>query len=435
MLKASKLEEAFRLLATAPGSSNDPPRIWGGEYAPFTGDRGVEISGIRYYLVGSTEAMYAHIASQRSAERRNFYEVITAGLCHFYADYDLKTPSTTSVAAAHAAFSASLRAMLDPAVVASISENILVGHIPGRKESMHVRWEFRSPTGEIVALSTPEDGRRIASCAILHSVPYNADGELDYLASPLFYADPETGRPVCVLDIGVYNNNRNFRLAGNVKPKAPGECRGWLVPAEQNAAGGGADTVMPSREVFYKNLVCYFPPEERQSVKVLDVSEFPDGMDNIRKDMLGKNKPASGPRPAKGGEDALIPRSSASKSVAIEFHRRIEEIMENILAAKAKEDVSTVDRRGGVMTMRIDGCYCSIKGADHEDARNGYYIARMGYPMMRAYRRCWKTKCIESQKQNPPAAEELGENEDYRAEAERLMKSTPASTGESFLVF
>lgn len=437
MIRVKKLEEAFDLLGRVPGSSTDPPRIWSGEYAPFDGDNGKRIEGIRFYLIGSTAQMYGHVCDQHNPEQRNFYEVIY-GRCHFYADYDLKTPSTTSVAAAHAAFSKALRKLLDPAVVADIIEHVLVAHVPGRKESMHVRWEFRSPAGALVVLSCPEDGRRLSSCAIAETLTMGTDGRPDYASSPLFFTDPETGRPACVLDYGVYNKNRNFRLAGNVKPKDPGQCRGWLVPAAQNAFGNGADRAMPSRRVFYENLVCYIPPDEILPIETLDVSEFPDILDEMRTDILGKHHHVKQVREGAGGaggEIKRIKRDDATLELKTASQRRIEDTIENMLSAKAGEDVRIVDRRGGVLTMRIDGCECPIKGVPHSDANNGYYIVRMGYPMPRAYRRCWKTKCIEIQQLNPPNVEDLGENERYTAEAENLMKSTPASAGNGFLFF
>lgn len=450
MRKTKKLEEAIEILANTPGQSADPPRVWSGEYTPFESkETGKTIQGIRFYLVGTTSQMYDRVCSISDPEKRNFYEVI-AGRCHFYADYDLKTPSPKSVAAAHAAFSASLRAILDPNVVASVTEHILVGHIPGRKESMHVRWEFRDPGGALVMLSCPEDGRRLSSCAISRILPRHPDtGEIDYAASPLFYIDESTGRPACVLDYGVYNKNRNFRLAGNVKPKLPGKCRGWLVPAAQNAAGPDVEVVMPPRSVFYENLVCYVPGEDEPSVRILDVAEFPDGLDDIRADVLGKHSHLScgagahahkrsapdqdGAGRKRFARDNSVGDEAGDNSEMLACQRRVEGIIENMLSAHAGEDVRTVKRSGGVFTMRIDGRGCPIKGGDHEDSNNGYFIVRMGYPMPRAYRRCWKTKCEAIQLSRPPEMEELEPNETYKAEVEKLMKLTAAELGKTFL--
>lgn len=439
MIKAKKLEEAFEVLQRTPGSSSDPPRVWSCEYPPFDGDKGIKVIGVRYYLVGSIASMWKHFRTIRTPEERNFYEVIY-DTCHFYADYDLKYPSTTSVAAAHQAFSTALRNLLDTSVVATITEHVLVGHVPGKKESMHIRWEFRSPSGALVMLANPEEGRKLASAAILATITRTPEGELDFLSSPIFHADHATGKPVSVLDHSVYNKNRNWRLAGNVKPKDPGGHAGWMVPVEQNARGGGEDRVMVTKEVFYENLVCYIPPEETLPVEILDLSHLPDELEAIRDEILGKNK--SGLKRTIEIKDhhrvsdkiRVIDKSKPAKSQR-QTMERLQGIIENILAAKAGEDVWLVSVDHGAFTMRIDGEFCPIQGSNHTEAQNGYFITRPGYPMPRAYRKCWKDKCIECLLLNPSTAEELEPNEHYATEFVNVLKNTPASVGNPFLYF
>ena len=220
----------------------------------------------RGYLVGSISAMYDHVAAVETPERRNFYEVVK-GQCHFYTVYVLPWSVGDSVTPAHAVFSEALRKVIPINVVAVIRQHALMSITSGVNTVMRVRWEFESPSGELIMLSSPEDAGRLFKRAMGATTVFDDDGKPDFSKNPLFYQKEDQSYE-CVADDGVYKENTLLRTAGSVKPNPNGECAGWLV------AHGIRETQMVSRDVFLDSLVCHVARPETVPIPILDVSKL-----------------------------------------------------------------------------------------------------------------------------------------------------------------
>ena len=258
-----KLDEALAALA-----NDDQPtgtRVWSHENPEFVDKNGKMRTGTRKYYTGTPDEVHAHLC-RLAPDDRSEYEIII-GACHLYIDYDLPVDRGRTVADAHREFSAALVRVL-AARVHTTDYHVLLAHIPGRKESMHVRCEFAAPDGTILLFRTPEDCQRVVVAAIRDSL-----ASTPFETNPLFYPETIDGAVVhkCILDWGVYNSRRNFRMVGCVKPpKAGGAARGRLVDSADNLAVPAAP---PSRASFLRNLIC---PPASHAHTFLDVSAFPD---------------------------------------------------------------------------------------------------------------------------------------------------------------
>lgn len=226
----------------------------------------------REYLVGSISAMYDHMASVETPERRNFYEVVT-GRCHFYTVYDLPLSVGDSVSIAHAVFSEALRRVIPIEVVSVIRQYTLLSVVPEKKTVMRVRWEFQSPSGALVMLSSPEEAGRLFKRVMGATSVFHENGTPDFSKNPLFYPkEEEDSHYGLIADAGVYKENTLLRTAGSVKPNPNGECAGWLVQLSQRASGLEKQVV--SRDVFLDHLVCHVAESETLPIEILDVSKL-----------------------------------------------------------------------------------------------------------------------------------------------------------------
>lgn len=224
----------------------------------------------RSYLVGSISAMYDHMAAVETPERRNFYEVVK-GQCHFYTVYDLPWSVGDSVTLAHAVFSEALRKVIPIDVVAVIRQHTLLSITPGVKTVMRVRWEFDSPSAELIMLSSPEDAGRLFKRVMGATAVFDDDGKPDFSKNPLFYAKEDSHYGL-IVDAEIYKENTLLRTAGSVKPNPNGECAGWLVQPSQHASG--LEKQMVPRDVFLDHLVCHVAQPETLPIQILDVSKL-----------------------------------------------------------------------------------------------------------------------------------------------------------------
>lgn len=393
-------------------------RIWSLEYRPYVDSvSGNVIKGKRGYAVCTAAKLYQEICDTRESDR-NWYEVVY-GACHLYADYDLPLPSKHSALAAHAEFTRCLQHVLKGKVT-SFSEHRLTG-TTARKDSMHVRWEMRDAEDHVVVFRSPTECRRVVSAALRYSIETGgSSGQNLGIDHPLFRpakssAKPEKDVVTCILDMGVYNPNRNFRLAGNVKPQInAADCAGWLVPF-----GTPADAVrhMVPVDVFSQNLICFVP----SGAHFIDTSDIPDLLDNVRRVLDGTAPDSDATRYLSAAAAAFASSSSSSASISSFFpaapgpavsganpavaardpraaapstQRQLETqalaIVRSVLAAA---DYKVTMRSSGFFVVRMVTTMCAIKGDHHKSNYDTSCYVHLGYPRPRLYLHCFKDAC------------------------------------------
>jgi len=368
-----KLDEA--LVALENGDQPIGTRVWSHENPEFVDKSGKTRTGTRKYYTGPPDEVHAHLC-RLAPDDRSEYEIII-GACHLYIDYDLPVGRGRTVADAHREFSAALVRVL-AALVHAIDYHVLLAHIPGRKESMHVRCEFAAPDGAILLFRTPEDCQRVVVAAIRDSL-----ASTPFETNPLFYPETIDDAVVhkCILDWGVYNSRRNFRMVGCVKPpKAGGAARGRLVDSADNLA---VPTAPPSRASFLRNLIC---PPASDAHTFLDVSAFPDELDDLRVDA---GTGAGTKRRATGASTARKNVRAAPAAVDSELDRWVASRLASALPTEHLRRIS----HGGALVFRTSSKFCPLKKADHKEEGNGYLVVIPGYPNAAVLRKCWKNLC------------------------------------------
>lgn len=113
----------------------------------------------RFYLVGPVSTMVDHVAAVQDPERRDFYEVVR-GRCHFYTVFNAPV-SSDKLEHADVVFHMALRNLIPRQMVFSISHSALLLHEDGKKKSVRIRWQFRSPNDAVVMLASPKDAETL----------------------------------------------------------------------------------------------------------------------------------------------------------------------------------------------------------------------------------------------------------------------------------
>ena len=184
--------------------------------------------------------VYPFYVSETNPRLRNYYEVIF-GHCRLFADYDLSIGTHRvggvlgeKVMEVHTIVAAMVRKMLQQLGIMAvrIDQMVLTAHLPGIKESMHIVWRLYGEDGREIVFASVEEVRRFmamcvnSACDEMNLMPEDA-------ANPLF--DHSKPDHPCIMDIGVYNEFRNFRIIHNVKADAAtGKPRAWLSDPIRN---------------------------------------------------------------------------------------------------------------------------------------------------------------------------------------------------------
>lgn len=396
-------------------------RVWSTELPPYMKD-GKEKKGSRFFWIATPEEAYLHIISH-NADIRFQYELIR-GPCHMYADYDLPLSELYNVESAHAEFNRVMSLVLLEKV-SVIKENVLVAHIPGKKESMHVRWELLDEDGFTLMFESPEDCRRVVSAALRLSL-----SEHPFEKNPLFYPGASPGLFHCILDWLVYNTNRNFRLAGCLKARVRGShTLGRLVDSH-------TPTITPTKAVFMDNLVCL----DSKKTKFIDVSDLPDDLDAIRYES-GSVSTAPPRFSTSGGLKTVHKRPHAvAPSVSSSFSYSLKPlekwILQQLHRINPADNLSVSCRGEGTWFIRTSSLYCPMKEAVHKDSDNGCFIIHLSYPLPTGVHRCFKTKCMDKSLFRKWPAIELKPTEsemaEYKKLCEALLKEISLKGGDPF---
>ena len=400
-----KLDEALAALAT--GDSPSGTRVWSHENPEFVDQSGKTRTGTRKYYTGTPDEVHAHLC-RLAPDDRSEYEIII-GACHLYIDYDLPVDRGRTVADAHREFSAALVRVL-AAHVHAIDYHFLLAHIPGRKESMHARCAFTAPDGAILLIRTPEDCQRVVVAAIRDSL-----ASTPFETNPLFYPETIDGAVVhkCILDWGVYNSRRNFRMVGCVKPpKAGAAARGRLVDSADVLPAPAAP---PSRASFLRNLVC--PPTDTAHA-FLDVSAFPDELDDLRFDAgtgAGAKRRAPGAPASRKSTRAAAPADS-------ELDAWVADRLASALPGERLRRVAC----GSAMVFATSSRFCPLKKADHKEEGKGYLVVMIGYPNAAVLRKCWKMRCTGAARVEC----ELAGDAEYFAIIDRMLETSAAGSAD-----
>ena len=383
--------------------STTTPRIWSWEYQPYLDPKSQEeVSGKRGYAVCSIDEIYKHLSTLKP-EDRNWYEMIY-GSCFMYGDYDLSLPSNKNVRDAHAEFTRCLKHVLKDQV-SEFREHVLTANTK-RKESMHVKWEFLDQNGCVSVITNPDECRKIVSAALKHSIETCVNLE----TNPLFKTEvDEDGKKVTtsIFDMGVFNNRRNFRLHGNVKPRLhKNRCDGWLVRFDQASID---QKVFPSKEEFLRDLICLVPA----SCNYIDTSTMPDLLDYIRRVLEGAGPEVDITRYLQntdsGNNDnnnnnnnnnnavvtvkTPIVRLPASVS-QFSLEKHATNIVKLALAFTNPSDFTITQRSSGFFILRMVNHYCVIKGAAHGTNYDTRCHVHLSYPRPNLYINCFSDKCI-----------------------------------------
>lgn len=252
------LEEAIQAASAGQGVANRVFAAMKPEGAGYT------------YLVGTADQMYDHVFQAKEPKLRNFFEIVS-GKCHFYTVYEAPWSDYAPIICANLALFTALREIIPLGVVAEIKQNMLWSRSMGKNIAMHVRWEFRSPSGALVMLASPKEAGILFRKAVLATYVYGDDLAVDYSRMPLFYVD-KSGCPVCIADPYAYKEHFSKRIAGSFNPSQNGESKGWLVPIHQ--LDTPREKLVPLREIFLENLVCHVDKSETLPVEILDISKI-----------------------------------------------------------------------------------------------------------------------------------------------------------------
>jgi hypothetical protein len=227
----------------------------------------------------------------------------------------------------------------------------------------------------------------------------------------------------CILDIGVYNEYRNFRLIHNVKADvSTGKPRAWLSdpfcsPLKQEQRGR-PDTPLPLAE-FLKHLVrvwdysedSYVLAQEDVIVEEIKFYKFKASEKRTSTTARRANHPAASRRAANvfrqttltalddsldsantrlaAGEsnDASGPESLLSK-----VKKLVVAYLNTHNPSVAHEAVYTVEHGFSVSTT-TDRCIYKEEGP-HETSGCVYYTVSLDYPLPTIHHKCFKTPCI-----------------------------------------
>lgn len=432
-------------------------RIWGFEIPVFRDkETGDIVEGIRNYCILSISALYYHLLSL-SPHRRNFYEVIY-GKCHLFIDYDLAMPSTSNVNDAHAEITRVIKEILSDKI-SLFGEKVLVAARSPHKQSMHVKYEFFDEQGRSVVFSDPLACRRFISEVVRRSIEQRG-----FDNNPLFHKVAGSDAPLCVLDLSIYNPNRNFRLAGNTKAKElPEQHRGWLLPPN---TPDELVLKMPSMQVFRENLATFVAND----CVVLDTSSFPDIMEHVRSLIKAHGKsdpnidvairrinirkpPASASSSAGGAESGNLnseaydlehdpdydadefTRSYVTLSQAsATLQGRLEECVLRIVKKSIPANgYKIVERYSGIICVRLITYHCEIKGENHRHKMSTFCKVYLFYPSPRVFLSCKKDRCIAKMQSGFDRLEvEIEPDDQYEEICNQILRDSVCDSTEDF---
>jgi hypothetical protein len=408
-------------------SKNGDLSVWSYEFAPYKGKDGKIAEGRRcYYAMTPQNAFKMIFEDEKSPMFRNYYEVIF-GRCRLFADYDLAIPSIQkatgdAVMGVHTIIDLVVREKLAqqyPTItVKRIDYCILTAHIDGVKESMHVVWRLYGEDGREIVFDAIEEVRRfMALCVSEACDSLGISGSESLLPedarNPLF--DHSKAEHPCILDIGVYNEYRNFRLIHNVKADVmAGKKRSWLSDPSCNHLTAAMQGRPPSKIVlpeFLRHLVRVWDFDASTHllapVDVIDEDiEFPKYKASAVRHPAGtrvgsrggsraSTKTQSGYQATLESLDSTLSRMSVS--AGSDALRKIKNWALGVVNEMFPSDAHNLvhDTDGG-FTITSDTYLCPYKGMEHTTAPGVHYIVSIEYPLPIIQRKCFKTECLAS---------------------------------------
>jgi hypothetical protein len=399
--------------------------VWGYEFPPFISKKtGKKADGARcYYVLDPAAAFKMMFHEEKDTLYRNYYEVIF-GKCRLFADYDLAIPSIQKatgdiVMGVHTVVDRVVREKLaefyPTLVISKIDYCILTAHIDGVKESMHVVWRlFGEEEKEIIFGSIEEVRRFMAMCinvACDSLGPAHNESMLpEDPRNPLF--DHSKDLHPCILDIGVYNEYRNFRLIHNVKADVvDGRKRAWLSDPSCNylaAEQRGKPTVRISFPEFLRHLIRVWDyAAEKHTIAPMGVIKaeikFPkykaSGHTTKKKGPAAQYKASrrAGGTCKNGGLfevlDSTLSRMSLTDAddTLLKIKKLVLGWVNSMFPSHAHDIVHPTDSG---FTISSDAIYCPYKGADHRSSPGVSYAVFIEYPLPVIKRKCFKGPCV-----------------------------------------
>jgi hypothetical protein len=402
--------------------------IWGYELKPFIPENskdGKEVSGIRrYYVMDVPTAFKMIYEDEKQPEFRNYYEVIF-GRCRLFADLDLAIPSIqkatgNAVMGVYTIIDRIVKEKLAefyPSIpITKIDYCILTAHLDGVKESMHVVWRLYDASGREIIFESIEEVRRfMALCVNLACDSLGVSGTESMLpedpANPLF----DHSKPLhpCILDIGVYNEYRNFRLIHNVKADViTGKKRAWLSDPSCNTltpAHRGKPATRICMAEFTRHLIRAWDYDVRPAEFVVLPADV------IRADIkFAKFKPGTTGKAKKRGPAAQYKASALKAAYEGGTYESLESTLSRMSVSSSSSAVAKIKKwtlrqinrifqsdEHSVLhdvpqgfTITSDALFCPYKDADHDGAPGVHYNVIITYPLPTVRRKCFKTACI-----------------------------------------
>jgi len=230
-------------------------------------------------------------------------------------------------------------------------------------------------------------------------------------ANPLF----DHSKPLhpCILDIGVYNEYRNFRLIHNVKADViTGKKRAWLSDPSCNAltpAHRGKPATRICMAEFTRHLIRAWDYDVRPAEFVVLPAEV------IRADIkFAKFKPGTTGKAKKRGPAAQYKASALKAAYEGGTYESLESTLSRMSVSSSSSAVAKIKKwtlrqinrifqsdEHSVLhdvpqgfTITSDALFCPYKDADHDGAPGVHYNVIITYPLPTVRRKCFKTACI-----------------------------------------